>query len=140
MEQQQSVKLTLARVISVLTGLTSLVAILKFCLRALTGDLAAYSYSPGSFNLHLFFLLAESVLLLIGSLFLWRMRRAAITFFSLELAMATITILYFGFFLPDAGVRSFERSLMFLPTMGLIVAFEVLRFAAVWWVLRVPSQ
>ena len=139
MKRQQGARLVLARVISILTGLLSLVAILKFCLRALTGDLAAYGYSSETFNLHLFFLLAESALLLVGSVFLWRMLRPAILFFFLQLSMAAFTVLYYGVFVPDARIQSFQRSLMFLPTLSLITAFEILRFAAVWWVLRVPS-
>ena len=128
-------RIFLGRSISVLTGVLSLAAILKFCLRFFTGRLALYNYSsrPG---LHLSFLLAGSLILVAGSFLLWRMKRAALVFFLFQLMMSIFTTSYFGLFRPDARMSSFQHSLMFLPAVGLVAAFSLVRFLAVWWSLQ----
>lgn len=128
-------KIFAAKALSLFTLVGSLKAVVTLLFRYSENRLSQYGFMPEHLYLRLIIQLIDGCILIAASIYLWKRYKEALYLFMVDTVIALFSGLYLAFLSPDPWMRSFQHSLMFIPTIACGVVFLILRLAAVWWLV-----
>jgi hypothetical protein len=121
-----------ARLLSIFWGSTACLGLLRFFHILPTRH--PHAFGPEHLILHQLLSIAESTLVLLGAVFLWKMRPVAATLFAANLTLTVCATIYLSLISPDSQMIFLQQKSYYPWVVAIALAYTTGQFLYVWWV------